>query len=207
GSDKFKVTTVIKESPEEKKAKEARAKIKYTGFVAQEVEEAAKKLDYDFSGVDAPKNDEDVYGIRYSAFVVPLVKSVQEQQKQIEDQNKKLEQQEMRINQLTQLVDKLLADKGMPNTAINASSAYLVANAPNPFNASTIIRYHIPDNAASARLVITNMKGQVMKTTVLNGKGDGQVTLNAGTLAAGSYNYSLWIGNEQVDTKQMLIVR
>ena len=37
--------------------------------------------------------------------------------------------------------------------------------------------------------------------------GDGQVTLNAGTLAAGSYNYSLWIGNEQVDTKQMLIVR
>jgi hypothetical protein len=95
----------------------------------------------------------------------------------------------------------------MPNTTISASSAYLVANAPNPFNASTIIRYHIPDNASSARLVITNMKGQVMKTTLLNGKGDGQVTLNAGTLAAGSYNYSLWIGNEQVDTKQMLIVR
>jgi hypothetical protein len=51
------------------------------------------------------------------------------------------------------------------------------------------------------------MKGQVIKTTMLNGKGGGQVTLNAGTLAQGSYNYSLWIGNEQVDTKQMLIVR
>ncbi|HVG14126.1 MAG TPA: tail fiber domain-containing protein, partial [Chitinophagaceae bacterium] len=201
GSDKFKVTTVIKESPEERSAKEARAKVKYTGFVAQEVEEAAKKLDYDFSGVDAPKNEEDLYGIRYSAFVVPLVKSVQEQQKLIEAQ-------EQRINELTQLVNKLLADKGIPNNSnIRVSSAYLVANAPNPFNSSTIISYHIPENASSAKLVITNMKGQVMKTTVLNGKGDGQVTLNAGTLAAGSYNYSLWIGNEQVDTKQMLIVR
>ena len=30
-----------------------------TGFLAQEVEEAAKKIGYDFSGVDAPKNDND----------------------------------------------------------------------------------------------------------------------------------------------------
>ena len=53
-------------------------KIVYTGFIAQEVEATARSLGYDFSGVDAPKNDKDFYGLRYSTFVVPLVKAVQE---------------------------------------------------------------------------------------------------------------------------------
>ena len=48
-----------------------------TGFIAQEVEQAAKKIGYDFSGVDAPKNEKDMYGLRYDEFVVPLVKAVQ----------------------------------------------------------------------------------------------------------------------------------
>jgi hypothetical protein len=55
-------------------------KIFYTGFVAQEVEQAAKNAGYDFSGVDKPTNENDFYGLRYSEFVVPLVKAVQEQQ-------------------------------------------------------------------------------------------------------------------------------
>ena len=32
-------------------------KIIQTGFIAQEVEATAKKMNYDFSGVDAPKNN------------------------------------------------------------------------------------------------------------------------------------------------------
>ncbi len=35
-------------------------------------------MNYDFSGVDAPKNQNDLYGLRYDEFVVPLVKAVQE---------------------------------------------------------------------------------------------------------------------------------
>jgi hypothetical protein len=60
-------------------------KIVYSGFIAQEVEATAKSLGYDYSGIDAPKNDKDYYGLRYSTFVVPLVKAVQEQQVQIEE--------------------------------------------------------------------------------------------------------------------------
>ncbi len=60
----------------------------YSGFVAQEVEIAAKQVGYDFSGVDKPKNDKDFYGLRYAEFVVPLVKAVQEQQLMIEDLQK-----------------------------------------------------------------------------------------------------------------------
>jgi trimeric autotransporter adhesin len=53
-----------------------------TGFIAQEVETAAKNIGFDFSGVDAPKNENDMYGLRYAEFVVPLVKAVQELEKQ-----------------------------------------------------------------------------------------------------------------------------
>jgi trimeric autotransporter adhesin len=55
-----------------------------SGFIAQEVETTVQELGFEFSGIDAPKNDKDYYGLRYGQFVVPLVKGMQEQQKQIE---------------------------------------------------------------------------------------------------------------------------
>lgn len=55
-----------------------------SGFIAQEVEQSARKLGYDFSGVDLPENENDHYGLRYAEFVVPMVKAMQEQQKEIE---------------------------------------------------------------------------------------------------------------------------
>jgi hypothetical protein len=42
------------------------------------LEAAARKLNYDFSGVDKPKTEGGLYGLRYAEFVVPLVKAVQE---------------------------------------------------------------------------------------------------------------------------------
>lgn len=49
-----------------------------TGFLAQEVEQVAETLNFEFSGIDHPKNDDDLYSLRYAEFVVPLVKAVQE---------------------------------------------------------------------------------------------------------------------------------
>jgi hypothetical protein len=56
-----------------------------SGFIAQEVEHLVKEMGLDFSGVDKPKEANALYGLRYSEFVVPLVKAVQEQQVMIED--------------------------------------------------------------------------------------------------------------------------
>jgi len=67
----------------------AKAAIRYTGFLAQEVEQAAKSVAYDFSGVDAPQHERDNYSLRYAEFVVPLVKAVQE----LEAENKALRAQ------------------------------------------------------------------------------------------------------------------
>jgi hypothetical protein len=76
-----------------KEAYAAKEQIVYTGFVAQEAEQAAKATGYDFSGVDAPKSDKDLYALRYSDFVMPLIKTMQEQQqliKQLQIQLKEL---------------------------------------------------------------------------------------------------------------------
>ena len=59
-------------------------KIKFSGFLAQEVEMAAKEANYTFSGITIPETDHDLYTLSYEQFVVPLVKAVQEQQLIIE---------------------------------------------------------------------------------------------------------------------------
>jgi hypothetical protein len=66
-----------------KKAREAKEKIKQTGFIAQDVEAIAKSIGYDFSGVDV--DEAGIYGLRYAEFVVPLVKAVQELSEQVDE--------------------------------------------------------------------------------------------------------------------------
>ena len=66
-------------------------KILQSGFLAQEVEQAAKSVNYNFSGLHVPENSKQLYSLSYSEFVVPLVKAMQEQQKMIEDMRKEIE--------------------------------------------------------------------------------------------------------------------
>ncbi|HYK47453.1 MAG TPA: hypothetical protein VEV83_19890 [Parafilimonas sp.] len=53
-------------------ASQGKEQIPYTGFLAQDVEKVAKRLNYHFSVVDAAKNQHDLYGLGYAEFVVPL---------------------------------------------------------------------------------------------------------------------------------------
>ena len=89
------------------------AKTLETGFMAQEVEQAAKELGYEFNGVDVPKNDKDFYGLRYAQFVVPLVKAVQEL-------NEKLDQKQAENDQLKAMLLEL--EKRIAKLEKNASN-------------------------------------------------------------------------------------
>jgi hypothetical protein len=82
-----------------------------SGFIAQEVEAAAQKLHYEFSGVDAPDNEHDTYGLRYGQFVVPLVQAMQEQQAEIELLKTLIQQQQELINSLTEKVEAINTQK------------------------------------------------------------------------------------------------
>jgi hypothetical protein len=85
-------------------ARNEKSSFVYTGFIAQEVEEAAKVIGYDFSGVDAPKDGQGFYGLRYAEFVVPLAKAVQEL-------NQKNEALENTVQELLQRIEKLERNK------------------------------------------------------------------------------------------------
>jgi len=78
--------------------------IRQSGFIAQEVEKAARDAGYNFNGLHKPQNDNDHYSLAYSQFVVPLVKGMQDQQVQIED----LKNQ---VAELKKLLAQLVTDK------------------------------------------------------------------------------------------------
>jgi hypothetical protein len=89
------------------KAEKTKAKIRYTGFLAQEVEAAANAIDYDFSGVHAPKNERDNYSISYAEFVVPLVKAVQEMDEALKSKNHQVEALEKQNAKLEKRLEKI----------------------------------------------------------------------------------------------------
>ncbi len=65
----------------------------------------------------------------------------------------------------------------------------------------------MPTSVSSAKLVISDVKGSVIKQVTLNNRGMGQLNLNTITLAAGSYIYTLYVDNVQADVKQMNVAR
>ncbi len=79
-------------------------KVRHNGFIAQEVEEAARKANYEFDGVVVPRSSRETYGLSYSQFVVPLVKAVQEQQRNIELLEKENADLKKRLEKLESLI-------------------------------------------------------------------------------------------------------
>ena len=186
-------------------AKREKEKIIYTGFIAQDVEAAANKVEYDFSGIHKPSSKNDVYGLSYSDFVVPLVKAVQE----LDVSDKKLQEENLKLKEKLALLEQMILNlkSQMSSNASISSLSYLEQNTPNPVNAETHIRYYVPETVKSASLRITNMTGQLIKSIKINNYGNGEVKLNSSALAAGNYNYTLLVDGKQIDTKRLLITR
>ena len=75
---------------------------------------------------------------------------------------------------------------------------------PNPFGDGTTVKYYVPDNAGNAQIVFYDEFGTQLKTFAITETGNGQLNITAGSLAAGTYSYSLLINGKAVDTKKMI---
>lgn len=186
----------------------------FTGFLAQEVEKAAVSLGYDFSGVDAAKNDQDLYGLRYAEFVVPIVKAVQELSTQndamkSEIGNLKSENDDLqkRIEKLEAMMRNQVSGASENRSTVNSqlSTASLEQNVPNPFNGSTTISYILPDTYTSAEIVIIDKAGRSIKRINLSGKGKGSITVDMATVSSGTYICTLYVNNKVVESRQMIM--
>lgn len=192
---------------ERKPAADEASKIVYNGFIAQDVEAAAKKLNYDFSGVDKPTSKDGLYGLRYSDFVVPLVKAVQELSKQNDDLKDIVAKQQAQINAILEKLNTADQSTASVNskTVILSDIASLEQNAPNPFSVSTVINFSLPKQYANAQIIITDMTGKTVKQA--NVSGSNSLTVAAGSLASGSYKYSLFVDGKMLGTKTMVITK
>jgi trimeric autotransporter adhesin len=182
-----------------------------TGFIAQDVEAAAKKVGFDFDGVDKPKNDKDLYGLRYEEFVTPLVQAVQELSNandRLSNSNDSLKAVVTNLQlQISDIMQQIKDLKNGNTASLGSVLPVLKQNSPNPFNSNTTISYFIPSNFKSAWLIVTNASRQLLKNIPVNKHGEGQVTIQAGELAAGSYFYTLTVDGRRVDTKQMILTK
>lgn len=98
------------------------------------------------------------------------------------------------------------------NSCCNASSqgltakdAYLLQNAPNPFQATTKLEYFVPDNVGAATLEIRDLKGTTLQSFNLGAKGLGSIQLDGAQWPAGTYVYFLVVEEEIIDSKVMMI--
>jgi hypothetical protein len=143
--------------------------------------------------------------VNYTELIPILVKALQELSKENEGLKRKVADVEELKKQVAEL--KALWTKNSNNTSVNLLSAFLEESSPNPARGTTTIRYSVPEGTTSAKLTLTNSKGQTLKEVSLTGRGTGHVNLNTAALPAGLYTYALWIDGIKSTSKQLVIAR
>jgi hypothetical protein len=194
----------LQPTQQELTARKQKEQIVYTGFVAQDVEKAAREISYDFSGVDAAKNNNDLYGLRYGDFVVPLVKAVQELSAQNDELKKENDELKKRLDKVESLLNG--NTNSIQEITIN-TTAKLEQNAPNPVSGLTSISYYIPSNTNSVFVNFYSTDGTIIKTEKVSGKGKGLCVFNTQGLTSGTYSYALVVDGKIVDKKQLIVMR
>ena len=192
----------------------------HTGFIGQEVEQAAIDCGYAFDGVHIPADTSNgYYNLAYSQFVVPLVKAIQELSKTIDSlkshqnttdsllavlQNccSQDSTHKIRQNNGSQGQDK--SETTLQVELANGRAIVLDQNVPNPFAENTSITYFIPDDVASAQIIFTDNTGRILKTIDINEKGKGMLKVYAQDLSSGIYSYTLVADGKAIDSKKMV---
>lgn len=197
------------------------------GFLAQEMEAVFPELVKQNKHPEMPKTwDEngnprtyypavDYKGLNYNGLIPVLTKATQEQQEEIEkletrviERDRLIAKLEDRLARLEQVVEKLAGEaSGSSAQTIPVTSADLRQNQPNPFTETTLIKYAIPDNVYQAELQITDVNGRLLKTIVIDQRGEGTTRLQAQSLSAGTYFYSLVLDGRALESKKMVLTK
>lgn len=138
----------------------------------------------------------DFKAVNYTELIPLLIKGMQEQQQE--------------INELKQQVAALTGNSATDASSVKVAtltSAMLFQNTPNPYKNNTTIQYNLPAKFSSAEITVSDNSGKIIKQINVSGAGKGSVNINASSLAAGTYNYSLMIDGRLIDTKQMILTK
>lgn len=185
---------------------------KQFGFIAQDVKELFPEMIFE---------DENGYlAINYTEFIPLIIEAAKQQKNQIETLQKIVYSQEQELLQLKRTVDNccenenksklkssLIADETTSIDETISENAKLFDNVPNPFSLNTVIKFEIPENSTSAKLIIHDMQGVELKSFDITQKGFSSISINGSELKAGMYLYTLLIDKKIIDTKRMLLTK
>ncbi len=161
-------------------------------------------------GKKVTRTEQKYLGINASSLKWIMVDAIQEQQQIIENQKDEIETLREEMAEMKKIMQAILNNKvdiNSQNIQLNGSRAYLEQNQPNPFNSNTLIKYNVPTDATDALVNVFDTSGQLIHSEVITNTGKGEIQLKAGTIAAGTYSYSLVVNDNIVDTKRMVIVK
>lgn len=138
--------------------------------------------------------------------------------KMLQDENeaqlKRMNEQQRRIEALQVQMQQLLSSVSSSNdgaikisTAESESKPVLGQNIPNPFDNSTIIPFRIPKGCSSATIIISEAATGRMITAIPVSCDETHAIVEAGSLAAGTYQYTLIIDGKQIESRQMQLIR
>jgi hypothetical protein len=182
---------------------------KQMGLIADEVKQVFPELVSE--AVNAAKYDQDrkliskevkYEAVNYMGLITPLIAAIQEQEQTIEAVKTENQELKSRLNAIEQALNI-----NSKQSAAALTDARLDNAIPNPATQQTVIKYYLPQGANSAVLNISDMNGKVVKSIQLTAKGNGQVVLDAGKLAGGTYNYALIVGGQLVGSKRLVLVK
>jgi hypothetical protein len=178
-----------------------------TGFIAQEVDSIADIVGYDFSGVYKPEDETStLWGLRYSDFVVPMVKAIQEQQAQIEELKNEIRQCcSAPSNKMEEETSNTIKNDNATLVDLKyTDGVVLYQNIPNPFGEETTINFYLPQTVKAAKMVFYDNMGKMIKEVILSQKGNASIIVKSSELASGVYSYSLVVDETIVATKTMI---
>ena len=127
----------------------------------------------------------------------PIFKEYEDRLAAIENLLESASKNEVQLNDLS-------ADEE-PNSE-DFKSTVLHQNAPNPFSASTKVKYTVPDGSSSAHIFVLNSGGKIVRNIKLSPvAGSREKTIFADGLVSGVYYLSLYIDREKTRTITMVV--
>jgi len=123
---------------------------------------------------------------------------------EIRDQKLVNEQLQNELDDLRSLLEQVLDQENEQDAVILNQSPSLEQNQPNPTNGMTRVKYFLP-SGKKGELLVTAIDGKELQRITLSSTGKGQVDLHTRNLPAGTYNYSLVVDGNIVDTKRMVL--
>lgn len=158
---------------------------KHTGFLAQEVQQVYPELVY--------KDEKGLLSVDYIGFIPMIVEA--------------LKKQEATISSQARCIDSLIVVLGKSGGSVKSTNIFtslLYDNVPNPFSTTTKIPFYIEENAKNALIRIYNNQGLIVKSIVIDSRGDGSISIEKSDLNVGVYSYTLFVDGLVVDSKRMV---